>query len=410
MLSTINNRPSDELNVKQEAESKPEEKDPAIRDKISNTSDEDDEELSSLSSDALNELQTDNDDSAKSESKSELDEDAINAPPASSSDEASDNDTPPRSPEVKKRTLDERLEADRKRSPSFTSRWSGSRGSRKRSFSARKGDVTRTSSNMADNDSDSDGPFSSFTQSSKRSRTKSYVKNKIPGPPRSSARMAAAPDKQSTDIKSDTGDEKPTNGDSSEEESKRGMVFRRPMEVDFNSKGKPKVEGEEPSDFKDPLFESTSGSSLETIASSGFQVDTAATSPAVPDGPPPPSLCPWCKEEVDPALLMLFEAQPKQRLREQQKFCASHQQNTAEREWEARKYPTIDWDVFDDRVQKHFPDLELLLVPDCSSYFRNILAESLKKGEAKNFRLTLAGDGLETISCGYYGTKGAAKM
>lgn len=407
MLSTINNRPSAKLN-RPEVEPKPE-KDPAIKEIISNTSDEDDEELSSLSSDALDELHSDNDDSPRREFKSELDEDAINAPPASSSDEANDSDAPPKSPEVKKQTLDERLEADRKKSSSFTSRWSGSRGSQKRSFSARKGDVTRTSSNMADNDSDSDGPFSSFTQSSKRSRTKSYVKNKVPGPPRPNA-YAVAPDKQSRGIKSNTGDEKAKKDDSSEEESKRNMAFRRPMEVDFDSQGKLKSEGEEPSDFKDPLFGSTSGSSVETITSSGFQVDTAATSPAVPGGPSPPSLCPWCKKEVDPALLMLFEAQPKRRLREQQKFCASHQQDTAEREWESRKYPTIDWDVFDERVQKHFSDLELLLVPDFPSYFRNILAESLKKGEAKNFRLTLAGDGLETISCGYYGTKGAAKM
>lgn len=117
-----------------------------------------------------------------------------------------------------------------------------------------------------------------------------------------------------------------------------------------------------------------------------------------------------CKKEVDPELLMRFEAQPKQRIREQQQFCASHQQNTAEQEWEAQGYPEIDWDTFDERVRKHFPDLESLLVPDCSSYYRNILDTTLKNGQAKNFRLTLSGDGLETISCGYYGTKGAQKM
>lgn len=109
-------------------------------------------------------------------------------------------------------------------------------------------------------------------------------------------------------------------------------------------------------------------------------------------------------------MLMLFEAQPKQRLREQQQFCASHQQDTAEREWEAQGYPDINWETFDERVQKHFPDLEQILVPDCFSYYRNILDENLKSGKAKNFRLTLDGDGLETISCGYYGTRGAAKM
>lgn len=125
---------------------------------------------------------------------------------------------------------------------------------------------------------------------------------------------------------------------------------------------------------------------------------------------PTQALCPMCKREVDPELLKAFRAQLKQRVREQQQFCASHQQDTAEKEWESQGYPTIDWDSFEERVQKHFPALEKLLVPDCSSYYRNILDSALKSGKAQNFRLTLTGDGLETMSCGYYGTKGSGKM
>lgn len=413
-LLSIYNEPSDEPNVKQEVELKAEEKDPAIKEEVANTSDEDDGDLTDMSSDAVDELEPDTDDPVKAEPDvepkgEELDEEAIYALPASSSEDESDSDAPPRSPEVKKETIDERIAAaDRKKSPSS---WGGSRGSQNRSLSARKGRLTRTSSNVADNDSDQDEPFRSFTQKPKRSRTnKSYARAKsFTGPPSSSAGAPATPDRQSPEIKPDEEEEKPKKEDRSSAEPQK-KIFRMPREVDFDSTGEPKAEGEELFESKDSIFDSTSGSSLETMASIGIKRETPASSPAVPEGPPPPSLCPWCKKEVDPGLLIVFQAQPRQRLREQQQFCASHQQTSAEKEWEARKYPEIDWDSFDERVQEHFPDLEQLLVPDCSSYFRNILDERLRKGKAKNFRLTLAGEGLETISCGYYGTKGAAKM
>ncbi|THC93799.1 hypothetical protein EYZ11_006717 [Aspergillus tanneri] len=113
-------------------------------------------------------------------------------------------------------------------------------------------------------------------------------------------------------------------------------------------------------------------------------------------------LCPMCKAPVDAELLMRFQAQPKQRVRDQQRFCESHKQKSAETEWQKKGYPNIDWDKFDDRIQGHFDELEALLVSESPSYYRNILDTNLKSGKAKNFRLTLAGDGIETISCGYY--------
>jgi hypothetical protein len=81
-----------------------------------------------------------------------------------------------------------------------------------------------------------------------------------------------------------------------------------------------------------------------------------------------------------------------------------------EKEWEEKGYPTIDWEKFDERIEAHFDELEKLMVPESSSYYRNVLDTTMKSGQAKNFRLTLAGDALETISCGYYGTRGSGKM
>ncbi|KAJ5477361.1 hypothetical protein N7539_007505 [Penicillium diatomitis] len=159
------------------------------------------------------------------------------------------------------------------------------------------------------------------------------------------------------------------------------------------------------SSFKEPL-----SIDLDEDESGFSSLTSPPSSVASEPDEPRQALCPMCKKEVDPQLLELFLAQPKQRVREQERFCASHQQGTVEKEWEANGLPTISWDSFDQRLQKHFPSLEKLLVPDCTSYYRNILEEALKTGKAQNFRLTLSGDGLETISCGYYGTKGSGKM
>ncbi|KAI9043272.1 RTC4 family protein [Aspergillus affinis] len=122
------------------------------------------------------------------------------------------------------------------------------------------------------------------------------------------------------------------------------------------------------------------------------------------------SFCPMCKQAVDPELLMRFQNQPRQRIRDQKRFCESHKQQSAESEWQEKGYPSIDWDKFDGRINGHFDYIDTLLSSQSPSYFRNILDTTMKSGKAQNFRLTLAGDGLERISCGYYGTRGADKM
>ncbi|RAH83576.1 hypothetical protein BO86DRAFT_408528 [Aspergillus japonicus CBS 114.51] len=123
-----------------------------------------------------------------------------------------------------------------------------------------------------------------------------------------------------------------------------------------------------------------------------------------------PALCPWCKEPVPQELLERFQAQPQQRMREQRRFCESHKSTAGEREWQEKGYPTIDWDLFEDRIKPHLEGLDRVLEPGSSSFYRNILDTKLKAGEAKNFKLDLRSDGLEDISCGYYGTRGSSIM
>jgi hypothetical protein len=125
---------------------------------------------------------------------------------------------------------------------------------------------------------------------------------------------------------------------------------------------------------------------------------------------PADHLCPMCKEPVDPGALLVFRAQPKQRIRDQRKFCESHKISSAEQEWKKAGYPTINWDEFDQRIESHFSEIEKLMVPDSSSYYRNYLKSMLKDGKAKNFALRFEGDALEALSCGYYGTRGSERM
>ncbi|KAF9883145.1 hypothetical protein FE257_004065 [Aspergillus nanangensis] len=225
---------------------------------------------------------------------------------------------------------------------------------------------------------------------------------------------------KSSSRKSKKGDDKPAS---------RTKGFKMPMEIDIRgppAKSRPELE------FKVPGFaDATSSSSFVTSSAQIFDDDSAPGTPLsslsssvvdamleeadlTDDGPekitPEQSVCPWCKEPVDPESLMMFQAQPKQRIREQRRFCESHHQATAKIEWQEKGYPDIDWVGFDERIQALFPVIENILVSGSNSYYRNILETMLKSSQSKTFRLTLEGDGLETISCGYYGTRGAGKM
>jgi hypothetical protein len=297
--------------------------------------------------------------------------------------------------------------------------------------SSRKGVLERTTSGVMSDEENN--PHFMSSQSSKRKRA-TYAKplSRVP----SVSRQPAATVKSSLAKKKaqKSSAEQPDNADESQEEPE--VTFKMPKDLPSSSPRRSFAAGGKNGGFKTmpPSIlpnDSFSASSLGTSSSKDLQQilldsDSSLSSlPTSPSGsvfdemssledqensPPRKALCPMCKGEVEREILELFEAQPKQRIREQQQFCASHQERSAMREWETKGYPEIDWGAFDERLQSHFPELEKLLVPDASCYYRNILDTSMKSGQAKNFRLTLDGDGLETITCGYYGTKGAGKM
>lgn len=122
------------------------------------------------------------------------------------------------------------------------------------------------------------------------------------------------------------------------------------------------------------------------------------------------SLCPNCNAPVDPELLGEYLIRPNRRLKDDRLFCESHKMNKAEKDWMDNKYPAIDWDTFGKRVQGHLSELERLLVPNPSTFFRGRFESTLNDGQAKVFKFDLEGDSIEGLSCGYYGPKGANKM
>ncbi|KAE8151883.1 RTC4-like domain-containing protein [Aspergillus avenaceus] len=342
-------------------------------------------------------------------------------------------------------TLEEKLassaqdDGQSSRTPRSKKGRNGARGS----GSTRKRTLNNTTDGNDDDDDGDDNLFSDMFRSSqgpKRFKAADYGRNRNSGvysrTPSSSmtpVQMGSSPPSSRRRPKSATTTPTAKSSQKKQEKASQSDGFKVPLDIDKarNSptfKAPPPFPNDlisssslAPSSARDPpIFDvddndiSSPSSSLSSALSYDLQDlsdvekdmlddvhDTSITKQA---------LCPWCKGPVDPELLLRFQSQPNQRIREQQRFCDSHKDSTAEKEWQNKGYPEIDWSKFDDRIRRHFVDLEGILVPDSHSYYRNLLDSALKAGKAKNFRLSLEGDGLETISCGYYGTKGAGKM
>ncbi|KAJ5526818.1 hypothetical protein N7513_010977 [Penicillium frequentans] len=392
-------------------------------------------------------------DPPKTETPRSVREPSIDAEPLSTTDaESSDSDAPQRPKDnTKRQVLGEKLAAGSNNGSSLPC---NTPSSANRNTSARK-PLGRTSSVMTADDDDDNPYFSLSSQTSyKRARQTGYgSKSKstsFSSMPSSSARSIVTPGRTPQKSKADSaqsstkkGKSKSKKGDSSSE-SEPEVGFKVPIHINAPSPKKSKSSTEvkkapspqfkmPPAIQTDPFPASSIGassrdiqlnacdlssdSSLSTPLSSpsssivdAMQRETGFESGADRRSPSPPrkALCPMCNAEVDPEILRQFQAQPKQRLREQQRFCASHKQDTATKEWEAQGYPDINWDTFEHRLEGYFPDMDKYLDPEEPSYYRNILESAQKAG--KNLRLTLDGDGIEVISCGYYGTKGAQKM
>ncbi|KAJ5400756.1 hypothetical protein N7465_011245 [Penicillium sp. CMV-2018d] len=334
--------------------------------------------------------------------KKEWDIDTDADPLSSDEEQASDSDASPYRKEVNytTTTLEEKLAEGNNRT--YSSPQTHSRNSR-------KGDSSRNLSAMMG--SDSDDLFSFSSQSHKRRKATKYAsvsktsyfnrpsfpprpieKSKEPSPVEEAPKEPEETFIMPKDVESSSFRE-PRGGEDSNSSFSHGPYTKEEYEAMLL-------------DDDSPLSSPTS-STCEQMS----QLDEFTTKEKRQPSPPRQALCPICRKEVDWASLELFKAKPKQRIREQVMFCESHKLRSAMDLWRDRGYPEIDWDGFEERVQSYFPQLEKLLVPGALSYYRNILSTSFAPGKARNSRVRVDdAKTLETMTCGYYGTRGATKI
>lgn len=116
--------------------------------------------------------------------------------------------------------------------------------------------------------------------------------------------------------------------------------------------------------------------------------------------------CPMCDEPVDKEWLNEFSKGQRMSIARQAKFCHQHKKRAAEKLWETKGYPTINWEGLEARIAKHHRHLKSLINgASASSHFGQQLQDKIEKG--KNRTLFTTDD---YPVPGYYGLRGMSMM
>ncbi|KAK2749679.1 hypothetical protein FQN57_005901 [Myotisia sp. PD_48] len=219
------------------------------------------------------------------------------------------------------------------------------------------------------------------------------------------------------------------------EPQKKGMQFKFPPEEpesrlnssQATSSSTPKIEFKYPTGLPDTF----SASSMPTSSSRGNEatmfdatvLGSDDSGSSLSDIPPSVSddlkyelhqsdLCPICSVKLEDSILDEYGPIEKLGLRQQSQLCRVHRQRTAEKQWVQRGYPTINWKTLHSRIDRYLTDLELILTLKKPSFYRNELENSATNTSRKvsTFRATFQDEGLDRISSGYYGARGAKTM
>ncbi|MCJ1463289.1 hypothetical protein MMC07_001895 [Pseudocyphellaria aurata] len=127
--------------------------------------------------------------------------------------------------------------------------------------------------------------------------------------------------------------------------------------------------------------------------------------------PPTMAKCPICKKAVERDFLEDFENAARLNVRQQLRFCKAHRARTADAEWEAKGYPKIDWQHFDQRLARFHGDLDEILRGKKPSFYRNAFEDHVKSGQNRTLHQTMmSGSSMEGLLPGYYGSRGAKLM
>lgn len=91
------------------------------------------------------------------------------------------------------------------------------------------------------------------------------------------------------------------------------------------------------------------------------------------------------------------------------RFCEEHKARDARSHWSASRYPLIDWDNFDSRLERFHHQLILILEQRALSTFRKELEEKAKPGQLTK-RLRDVDASAVGRNAGYFGEQGAERM
>lgn len=106
----------------------------------------------------------------------------------------------------------------------------------------------------------------------------------------------------------------------------------------------------------------------------------------------------------------------KRPFRQQVSFCNKHTKYDTSQEWISRGYPSMNWEVLEERIASLYPDIQATVCGKRWSAFEDLMNEKCYiRGDgastAKRMRLTaLNDDMLRRVSVGYYGPRGAGIM
>lgn len=121
---------------------------------------------------------------------------------------------------------------------------------------------------------------------------------------------------------------------------------------------------------------------------------------------PGQALCPMCEETVDGEMLKEFSKGRRMGVSRQVKFCRLHKKKTAQKIWEERCYPSIDWKGLKQRIEGHHSQIEALILGEASeSHFGSILQEKIRTGKNRTLLQTE-----DYLTPGYYGLRGMSLM
>lgn len=116
------------------------------------------------------------------------------------------------------------------------------------------------------------------------------------------------------------------------------------------------------------------------------------------------ALCPMCDEEVEEGWLKDFSKGQRMTIARQNKFCRMHKRKSAEKTWEDKGYPQLDWTRFEARIEEHHDYIEAIILGEVS-HFGTEHKEKIKTGQNRTLFTTE-----DYPTPGYYGLRGMSLM